>query len=190
MGKLVYGVGVTDLKCISTTKAYEAWTNMLERCYSEKLHARRPTYIGCSVHEDWLLFSNFKKWFDLNYIDGYHLDKDLFDTENKQYCPDMCYFVPRQLNTLFVDSGRSRGDCPIGVCKNGNRYKAYINRGNGAEHIGLYSTVELASQAYQIEKNKFVLSEIARYRSDGIVSHKLLDSIESRYNHKYNNKES
>jgi len=72
--KLVYGVGVND--CGESVKAggknttyYVIWNGMLRRCYSDKYHSAR-TYIGCTVCDEWLLLSNFKKWFDENYVDG------------------------------------------------------------------------------------------------------------------------
>ena len=80
--QLIFGIGVNDYdghvringKII---KSYDVWHSMIERCYSKKSHKKRPTYIGCKVHKEWLYFSNFKKWFDENYIEGYELDKDI-----------------------------------------------------------------------------------------------------------------
>ena len=96
--KLVYGHGINDLKHIKgigKTKAYKIWNAMLRRAYSPKWHERFPTYIGCSVCDEWLTFSNFKNWFDDNYIEDYQIDKDLLNHDNKQYSPEFCIFVPR-----------------------------------------------------------------------------------------------
>ena len=88
---------------------------MIERCYSKKSHKKRPTYIGCKVHKEWLYFSNFKKWFDENYIEGYELDKDILFKGNKWYCTDTCAFVPKEINSLFTKHDSKRGNFPIGV---------------------------------------------------------------------------
>ena len=59
---------------------YSRWESMLSRVYSKNYHLRRPTYKGCSVCEEWLLFSNFKKWVDEQPCGDWenrHLDKDL-----------------------------------------------------------------------------------------------------------------
>ena len=45
----------------------ERWYGMLRRCYDTKYQARQPSYIGCSVSEEWLNFQTFAKWYDENY---------------------------------------------------------------------------------------------------------------------------
>lgn len=63
MGTLVQGFGVNDLKGTEYEKEiYTKWASMLNRCYSERYHKVQPTYVGCSVHEDWRLFSKFRSW--------------------------------------------------------------------------------------------------------------------------------
>ena len=62
---LICGVGVNDANYATSGKRmcpfYRRWINMLERCYSEKFQEKNPTYRGCSVCEEWLTFSNFKR---------------------------------------------------------------------------------------------------------------------------------
>lgn len=103
--KLIYGIGINDIKDITKTKdgikCYQTWRDMLKRCYSTKFQATKPTYIGCTVHPDWLRLSNFKQWFDKFYVDGYDLDKDIIDCNNKVYSKDTCVFIPHSINMLF-----------------------------------------------------------------------------------------
>lgn len=49
---------------------YDIWYSMIRRCYSSSFQKNNKTYSGCSVCEEWLLFSNFKKWIDGKEIEG------------------------------------------------------------------------------------------------------------------------
>lgn len=71
MKKLVYGVGINDANYVvkptingkqQWCSFYQAWTGMLERCYSAKWQAKSPTYIGCMVCEEWHSFMSFRAW--------------------------------------------------------------------------------------------------------------------------------
>jgi hypothetical protein len=118
----VHGVGFFgngDYKAFTTstkksTKQYKSWIGMLERCYSAKLHAKHPTYIGCSVCNDWHNFQVFAKWFDDNYIDGYHLDKDIKIDGNKIYSPKTCLFVSAKDNTIKATAKTTKLTDPNG----------------------------------------------------------------------------
>ena len=69
--KEVYGVGylgVGEYKSRGEdgkqTKVYQAWTNMLKRCYDPYYINKYPTYINCYVCELWHCFQNFAKWYE------------------------------------------------------------------------------------------------------------------------------
>ena len=67
MSKLVFGVGVNDGSRPTKidgkkVKEYGLWQSMLERCFSEKLQTRYPTYKGCSVSTNFLNYSFFYDW--------------------------------------------------------------------------------------------------------------------------------
>jgi hypothetical protein len=89
---------------------YTRWTGMLERCYSEKHHKVYPSYIGCSVCEEWLLFSNFRAWcIDQEKITGFcikedklQLDKDIKVEGNKIYSPTTCILLPNKVNSFII----------------------------------------------------------------------------------------
>ena len=51
------------------TTQYNAWRNMLMRCYDEKNFLKQPTYEDCTVCEEWHNFQNFAKWYDDNYYE-------------------------------------------------------------------------------------------------------------------------
>ena len=102
----VYGVGYVGIgqhaayiDNIKTIK-YSVWSGMLERCYSDKLHYKHPSYIGCTVCDDWHDFQVFADWFEINYIKGYDLDKDIKIKGNRIYSPTTCLFVTQKDNII------------------------------------------------------------------------------------------
>lgn len=113
----VYGVGKNDsVEAVSDVingksvlhKSYKTWSGILERCYADT--DKYPQYEGCTVHEEWHYYSDFKKkWFDKYYIDGYVLDKDMKVIGNKVYGPYTCVFVPTWLNTFLNPHSKRRG---------------------------------------------------------------------------------
>lgn len=115
--KTICGFGVNDLNEIvfQGNVSYNYWRAMIERCYSKKVHKRSPTYIGCSVCNEWKYFSKFKEWFVKHYKEGWQIDKDILVKGNKLYSPETCCFVPHEINSLFTSSKRFRGTNPIGV---------------------------------------------------------------------------
>jgi hypothetical protein len=121
--KLVYGHGVNDSDYPVSTKVdgkfficpyYQRWREMIRRCYSEKYHKKWPTYKNCRVCEEWLVFSNFKRWMELQDWKGKHLDKDLLMAGNDVYCPELCLFIDGITNTFLTDRKRDRGSFLIG----------------------------------------------------------------------------
>lgn len=160
--KLVHGVGHNDAEYATCAylggvqvvcPAYQAWKNMLARCYSKQCQQKNPTYARCSVSDVWLSFMHFRRWWLLNYKDGYALDKDLLLPVNVVYGPSTCLYVPQWLNNLTIDSKAARGPLPIGVtysahCLN-NPYKAYCGDGTGRQvFLGKHQTQEAAYTAW------------------------------------------
>lgn len=99
--KLVYGIGTNDSPFqVMPTKqtrhpAYICWSNMLLRASAYSGYRDKyPTYFNVTCCEDWLLFTNFAKWFKDNYIKDCQLDKDLLCKDNKIYSPKTCLFIP------------------------------------------------------------------------------------------------
>ena len=166
--KLVYGVGINDLYGQTTQngkqiKVYVVWRDMLERCYSESLQKKFPSYKGCSVCPEWLLLSNFKEWFDIHYRDGMALDKDILVKGNKVYSPRTCRFVPHHINSLMTDAGTIRGELPLGVSaqkpnlKIGRISTTYLARccdGHGRQLRKVFKTVAEARHWYITTKKK------------------------------------
>ncbi len=183
---LVNGIGVNDynapVKVYGVViPAYRAWTSMLSRCYSKKRLDRFDSYIGCYVCDSWLLFSNFKEWFDKNYVDGWQLDKDLIVNGNREYSPENCAYVPQQLNVLINSAKKIRGKYPLGVTyhKSSGRFRALVSIGSQQIHIGSFSNEIDAKNAYDRVKAKWVFSLTDEYMALYPENYKLMDVISS-----------
>lgn len=164
--KLKYGVGINDADYLTQPlvngkqircPAYKAWDRILMRSYSEAYHGYQPTYRDVTVCEEWLIFSNFRKWFIENHVDDYNLDKDLLVVGNRIYSPDTCIYVPTWLNCFVLGSGARRGDYKIGVCWNKyhNKFQAQCHnpkdKGIKSEHLGMFDN-ELTAHKVWLER--------------------------------------
>lgn len=175
----VQSVGVNDTYGLSNTKVHKLWLGMLERCYSKSRQVKTPTYIGCSVCDEWLLFSNFKRWFDEHYVEGWHLDKDILVKGNKVYSPETCCFVPQEINGLLSKRQRFRGNYPIGVRKNYSTFVAECQVGNGRLKYYGFSTPEDAFEVYKQTKERHIKDVANKWRG------KISDSVyQALYNYK------
>ena len=165
--KLVYGVGINDADYVVCPVIngkqvmcpfYQAWKNMIVRCYGMNNQNNNPTYIGCSVREEWLTFSNFKKWMETQDWEGKELDKDLLIEGNKVYSPETCVFVDKMTNLFTLDRGAARGEFPIGVgfIKRVGKFKAYCRNPftKKLEHLGYFAHKEQAHLAWGERKHE------------------------------------
>ena len=172
----VYGVGYMgnnlELKSSYNGKKcpiYYAWVRMFERCYSKKLHESFPTYIGCTVSDEFKDYSKWREWYD-NYqykYDGWHLDKDLLIKGNKVYSENTCVFLPHEINQILVKCTASRGEHLIGVCwsKTNKAFMAQVNKNKGKrEHLGFFNTEIEAFNAYKKAKESFIKEQADKYK--------------------------
>ena len=80
---------------------------MIDRCYSDKYHEKRPSYRNCEVCEEWQDFQVFAEWYDNNHPDdggNYHLDKEIMVDGNRVYSPHTCMFV-----TCYENTSKAKG---------------------------------------------------------------------------------
>jgi len=165
--KSVHGVGyIGETTEIISNKnhKYSQWSGLLYRGYSKKFKDNNPSYKDVIVCEEWHNYQVFAEWFEANYnpeiMDGWHLDKDILIKGNKIYSPEMCCFVPQEINKLFCKSNSTRGDFPIGVKKANKKYESYVTKKGKNIRVGLFNTPEEAFQAYKIAKEEHI-KEIA-----------------------------
>lgn len=154
-----------------TTECYTKWHSMLQRCYDDKYHIKKPTYKDCEVCEEWLNYQNFAKWYYENYYkiknETMCLDKDILVKGNKIYSPSTCIFVPKRINSLFIKSDKARGEYPIGVYyyKQTNRFKAQCNNGyKNRINLGYYNTLEEAFNSYKTYKENLIKEVANKYK--------------------------
>jgi len=176
----VHGVGVNDTSGYVSSKVngkkvfcpyYDRWKGMLRRCYSASEHKRSPSYIGCSVCDEWLLFSNFKKWMATQDWQGKQLDKDLLVQGNKIYSPECCLFVSKAINSLLTGDRSNKGDNPQGVSFNkcAKEYIANVFTKGKQVYIGSFCTSDLAFEAYKTAKYA-IIKNAAMEQSDPLKS--------------------
>ena len=181
MSKLVYGVGVNDKTrpCWvdgKPVKEYDLWTDMLKRCFSEKLQTRQPTYKGCNVSDNFLNYSFFYDWCqeqvgfgkvdDKGHI--WQLDKDLLLIGNKIYSETTCVFVPQEINSFFTDRGNARGEYPLGVCfhKRVGKFVAKCTVNGKRQYLGYFNTPEEAFAVYKPYKENLCKQLALKWQSE------------------------
>ena len=181
--KIIFKHGINDyMGKIRINKklieSYSHWYKMIERCYSEEKNKIFPTYADCSVCSSWMLFSNFKIWFDKNYIKGYELDKDILIKGNKVYSPSTCCFVPKSINSMFKTNKNNRGKYPIGVFPKGEKFQSYVQKCCKIPHyIGTFSSTNDAFNAYKYEKEKYIKEIANKYYIENKISYKVYNSM-------------
>ena len=150
------------------TKCYKTWEGMLKRCYDSKFQEKRPTYKGCRVCKEWWNFQKFAEWYYEHYYEIENeimaLDKDILNKGNKVYSAETCVFVPVSINSLFTKCNKSRGNYPIGVYKNGNKFRVCLCKDNRNIDLGTYDTPEEAFQAYKIAKEQYIKQIAEEYK--------------------------
>lgn len=157
--KLIRGVGFNDnmrpaLINGKPTKEYNLWQCMIRRCYCQKYQSKQPTYVGCSVSENFKSYSFFYDWChaQIGYgIASFELDKDIIISNNKQYSEDACIFVPKEVNIFFSDRGAKRGEYPLGVYfdKDAGKYKARCSVNGKLKHLGYFNCPNAAHAVYK-----------------------------------------
>lgn len=157
-----------------TTKEYQMWRAILERCFISRHKEKHPTYQNASCCNEWLLFDNFYEWLhSQENFDKWHngerwaIDKDILIKDNKIYSPETCCLVPMNVNNLFTKCDAARGNSPIGVCKRKYGFEAWCKNPftDRIEYLGLHSTSTAAFYAYKTHKENFI-KQVAQIEYD------------------------
>ncbi|POU02331.1 hypothetical protein C3369_07645 [Escherichia sp. ESNIH1] len=183
--KLVAGQGVNDIEYSTKNYplAYKSWTNMLERAYSSRFHLTYPSYKGCTVCDEWLKFSNYLKWWQVNHRKNYQADKDLLIPGNREYGPDTVRFVPSYVNNVLLDKAAKRGGYALGVVKNqkNNTFTVYCNQ-LGRKHYQAsgFTSEAKAHKVWQEAKIVAIELVIARYRTEPFPLPEIIAALQAR----------
>lgn len=184
--KMVVREGQKTWKVVWICPFYNKWQNMINRCYNKKILSSKKgsTYIGCTVCEEWLTFSNFKSWMETQDWEDKCLDKDLLIRGNKLYSPDTCVFVSKTVNSFITERNFSRGAWPIGVHFQHNKFAARCDNPftNKKEHLGMFHSPNDAHMAWVSRK-----LQLAEALAKEITDVKIAEALVSRYeNYKEN----
>lgn len=184
---MVFGKGINDLSC--DIPSYVVWHSMIRRCYSSVYHKSKPTYIGTTVEPDWLHLSNFNKWFVLNSVQDWQLDKDLLKPDLKLYSKDTCVFLPNEINcALKTDMGKNGLPPGVSYKTSHDKYVAQLSivdidgtRTN--RHLIISNSIQECAATYKFEKERYVKSlaikhidKLDKRAYDALLNFKVKDS--------------
>ncbi len=180
MKPIMCGIGYRGSENVDCrSESYLKWHDMLCRCYNTKFHERQPQYRGCTVCEEWLNYSNFKVWYDQNKVLGLSLDldKDILFKGNREYSTATVAFVPHEINTLFINGKKNRGDLPLGVYfdKSKGKYRAEMNFMSRPIKLGCFDTAEAAFARYKEYKEDFIKDIAGQYKDE--IPHKVYEAM-------------
>lgn len=159
---MVFGKGINDLSC--DIESYQTWHSMIRRSYSPVYHKSKPTYIGTEVAQEWLILSIFNKWFVLNNVQGWQLDKDLLGQGLKLYSKETCVFLPNEINcALQIDKGKNGLPPGVSYKTSHQKYVAQLsildeNNQRKNKHLVISSSIAECEEVYRIEKEKYIRS--------------------------------
>lgn len=152
------------------TRAKVNWKRIHTRTNNETFLARNPTYAGTSI--GFADYQEFAEWSNNQF--GYHekdkrgqywsLDKDIIKPGNKVYAPDVCCFVPSELNVILIAHSTARGEFPIGVHKGPyGKFVAQCSFGGKQNYLGSFETAHAAHREWQKAKIKALRDAVVDY---------------------------
>ncbi len=161
--------------------SYKIWYAMFERCYKASVQRKHPSYVGCSVSEDWHNYQNFAEFYEnhAHRYEGWELDKDILICDNRVYSKETCCFVPKEINNMF-QMGRKSESGFTGVYFESSSQK-YIatapDETASKRNLGRFDTVQEASRVRTAYKDAYIrrLAEKWRGLLQPEVYNKLVD---------------
>lgn len=174
-GVACLGYGKHKVGTEAFTPEYNAWKNMIVRCYSEKEKHKHPAYFGsATVCDEWLNFQTFADWYVDNKYEckgRLHIDKDILINGNMEYAPDKCLLVPQRINMLFVRHPKA-SELPTGIRSETNgSYSANY----GGKYLGTYQTIAEAYKVYSIAKEQAIYKIAEEYKN--IIPQKVYEAL-------------
>lgn len=174
MAKL-YGVGIKDGPVLRNRDSYYRWKCILRRCYSD---TQQNVYVGCTVCRAWLHFSKFHRWYTRNYVEGYHIDKDILKPGNKVYCPQYCRFVPKELNLLLNKNEAQRGRFSQGISRTATgNYQSTLSKNGKNFSLGTFTSKTKAAKVYRKAKAAWIRTIARKYYLAGAIDEAIYSAL-------------
>lgn len=139
----------------NSTPEYNAWINMLQRCYYDKYETRVQgcaVYDSVSVCNDWHNFQVFAEWYtekrkplDDTGQNRPSLDKDILSASKKAnlYSPETCCVIPYEINAMLIGRSKSKENgLPKGVTKAKQGYRVSATGINSETIYSKFETIE------------------------------------------------
>lgn len=169
MGVGFFGVGpYKSRENGKVMKEYCHWSSMLTRSYADYYHKRFPTYIGCSVDDNWKNYQEFAEWcqWQIGFNEGFVLDKDIIFKGNKVYGPETCVFVPPEINGLIVSPVKPGKEFPAGISyqKVYDKYLVSCAIDGKNKNLGRYKCPEEAFAVYKEFKENLIRERAEKYK--------------------------
>lgn len=170
----VYGIGHVEddeVRYINgkMTPPYQVYKDMCKRCTEHRCKGQE-CYVGTTICKEWSSsFKTFRIWFEKNYKEGFHLEKDVLGNGRKVYSPETCRFVPRELNLMCVSNKKERNGLPTGVYLRHGKYSVMMMQHSKSKYFGSYETVEEAKEVYRTEKLKYCKSVADKHLKAGNI---------------------
>lgn len=168
-------LGCNDPNTLSERYIYDKWVNMLQRCYDEEVHKRKPYYAPCTVCIEWQNFSNFRVWFKENAMGSrkVDLDKDIMIKGNTVYSQETCALVTHFTNTIFEDSRWNGSN--IVLNNSTQKYDVTMTILGKNEKVGSFDTEEDGKKAYFDYKQDYIKKHAKNCK--GKVPHKTYEAM-------------
>ena len=117
--------------------AYKVWRSMIMSCYM----TGDTEFCVC---DDWLVFSNYKKWYLDNKKPDHALDFSIIQ-KSKLYSPETCVFTPKYLLYCFPYPSKetTKSGCLLGTSKVKNKERwlaVYVSKYKRLKHLGTFDS--------------------------------------------------
>lgn len=194
--KLHCGVGLNDADFVTQRLAYtdengvyhkpwrhpvyRAWEGLISRLYSEKVQLSNPSYVGKTMSEDWLKFTNFYYWAENQDYEGKCLDKDILG-DGSHYSEETCCFVSRALNSVVVGINEPVNHENLrGVVTKLNRFQAKISEKKISKNLGSFKNKYEAYLVYCKAKLSLALKVLEDEGVEDYIASALIAKLQKK----------
>lgn len=142
---------------------YRMWSNMLK-----KVNKSNGTVRVCP---EWLVFENFKLWFEENYKEDYVINMSVYG-DGTIYSPETTTFVSKSIHYFLKDTSSFSGKNGVigAVMRNGKYHVRCLNPfALVLEHIGYFSDPVEAKEAFLDRKRDFLFIMLQEYNDTKLV---------------------